>query len=167
MVDAKISFAWGAPRGEFPSLKSFSSCRGRAFLLQLIFEEIRFSIFLFPGPSLRPISAQHGRVHPGQGARPQEPAHHPQAGQAHLRPSALWEKPQKSQGNGTTSEMRVKMILELLFHIFMLSDSNQTSPKGIRLSCGRRVSSVSFGRINRKFEASFWKYFSQYFLGNR
>ena len=67
------------------------------------------------GTSLWQIQAQHGGLHSCQGIQSEEPADHPQTGQAHLGSPHVREEPQEGAGDGAT-------------------DPEQTRPQGIRLS---------------------------------
>ena len=81
-------------------------------LFLLLLSKVFF--FSVTGSSLRSLQTQHGRVHLGQGARTQEPAHHPQIGQAHVRPVAVREEPQEGQRDGA-------------------ADQDASGPEGVRL----------------------------------
>ena len=59
----------------------------------------------FPsGAPLRPIPPQHGGVHPGQGAGPQEPAHHPPPGPADVGAPPLRAQPQEGARDGAADQ---------------------------------------------------------------
>jgi hypothetical protein len=51
---------------------------------------------------VRPLSPQHGRLHPGQGVQPAQPAHHPPAGQTDERPAAVRAVAAQGQADGAT-----------------------------------------------------------------
>jgi hypothetical protein len=54
------------------------------------------------GAPVRPLSPQHGRLHPGQGVQPAQPAHHPSAGQTDERPAAVRAVAAQGQADGAT-----------------------------------------------------------------
>ncbi len=83
------------------------------------------SILTYIGAPLRAVPPQHGGVHPCQGARAQEPAHHPQAGPADVGAAAVRAEPQEGARDGA-------------------ADQDQAGPEGVRLQGRRRVSKVRY-----------------------
>lgn len=79
---------------------------------------------------MRPLSPQHGGVHPGEGVQPEEPAHHPPVGPADVGPAAVWPESEEGPPDGAP-------------------DPEPAGAEGVHLPGGGRVPRVS---IAIKFE---------------